>query len=173
MNQTVIIPGFADFQTFTRSHQKEVQSFLEAWQREDGFLNQEWIRGISGQYELPVDAMKKRMDILYDQFVKSPHPVWIMAQIKGITSHSFLLLNMTPMGSGYELKLIDSNAPQRTKIVEYEVGQRALKYPTDTYSFVPYLGFQKDLVMIKRSVEKVCGNILGLDNYIPMGEVEL
>ncbi len=173
MNSTVVIPGYVDFYSFTRANFKLVQAFLESWQREDGFLNQEWIRGISGQYELPADEMKVRMDTLYSQFTKSLQPVWIMAQIKGITSHSFLLLEMNPIENGYELKLIDSNAPIQTKTTIYREGQRFLKNLSDSYSFVPYLGFQKDLVAIKKTIEKACGNILGVDDFIPMGEIEI
>lgn len=174
MNKTVVIPGFADFSSFTKTFQKEVQSVLEIWQREDGFFNQEWIRGISGKSELPAEEMKIRMDTLHDQFLKSPHPIWVMAQIKGVESHAFLILTMDPIENGYELEVIDSNLPAQRKTFTYQVGQNFLHHPKDDYSFVPYLGFQKDYQLIEASVEKKCGNIFGLDsNEIPIGEVEL
>lgn len=174
MNTTVVIPGFADFASFTKAHQVEVQNVLEIWQREDGFFNQQWVRGISGQYELPAVDMKVRMDTLHEQFLKSPHPIWIMAQIKGVESHAFLVLSMDPIENGYELEVIDSNVPTQRKVFTYQVGQRYLKHPKDNFSFVPYLGFQKDYQLIEASIEKKCGNIFGLDSQeIPLGEIEI
>lgn len=174
MSKIVTIPGYADFYSFTKENEAEVQKVLEIWQREDGFFNMQWVRGISGQYELPAADMKVRMDTLHDQFLKSPHPAWIMAQIKGIESHSFLLLSMNPVANGYELEVIDSNVPSQRKYFTYQVGQKFLQHPKEKYSFVPYLGFQKDYQLIEASVEKRCGNVFGLDSRdIPMGEVEL
>lgn len=174
MSKIVVIPGFADFASFTKAYEAEVQNVLEIWQREDGFFNQQWIRGISGKYELPPEEMKVRMDTLHDQFLKSPHPVWVMAQIKGIESHSFLILSMNPVANGYELEVIDSNVPSQRKMFTYQLGDRFLQHPKDKYSFVPYLGFQKDFELIEASVEKQCGNIMRFDSTeIPRGEVEL
>ena len=174
MSKIVIIPGFADFYSFTKAYESEVQNVLEIWQREDGFFNQQWVRGISGKYELPAPEMKIRMDTLHEQFLKSPHPIWIMAQIKGVESHSFLVLAMNPIENGYDLEVIDSNVPGQRKLFTYQVGQKFLKHPKDKYSFVPYLGFQKDYQLIEASIEKQCGNVFGLESSeIPMGEIEL
>ncbi len=174
MSGTVIIPGFADFLTFTEAYKAEVQSVLEQWQKEDGFINQQWVRGISGKYELPPIEMKTRMDGLYDLFQKSPHPMWVMAQIKGIESHAFLVLDMIPQGAGYELRVIDSNVPLETKIFNFVNGDRFLKHPKDKYSFVPYSGFQKDYDAILNSVKKRCGDIFDIDSReIPRGEIEV
>ena len=114
------------------------------------------------------------METLFDQFVKSPHPIWVMAQIKGVKSHAFLVSRMTKTEKGYELQVIDSNFPLDNKVFTYQVGQTALKHPKDKYSFVPYLGFQKDFHLIKRSVESECGkNFLMELETIPEGEVEV
>ena len=174
MNTSVIIPGYADFLSFTEANKAEVQNMLEGWQKEDGFINQEWVRGISGKYELPATEMKTRMDNLYNMFQKSPHPMWVMAQIKGITSHAFLVLEMVPQGAGYEIRLIDSNEPLITKTYNYVSGDRFLKHPKDKYSFVPYSGFQKDYDLILAAVVRRCGDILDFDkSEIPRGEIEV
>lgn len=173
MNKVVTISGFNNFSEFTATYQKEIQSVLEAWQREDGFFNHQWIRGISGNYELPAEKMKERMNILYDQFLKSPQPIWIMAQIKGVESHAFLVLDMLPTNTGFDLKVIDSNAPTRTKKFEYLDGHTFLQHPQDNYSFVPYLGFQNDFELIKTSANKYCGGIFSLSKDMPVGEVEV
>ncbi len=174
MKKVVVIPGFKNFDSFTQAHQKEVQKLLEGWQKEDGFLNQQWARGISGKYELEPKAMQERMNSLYQQFLDSPHPVWVMAQIKGISSHAFLILDMVPVGKGYEVKVIDSNYPTQTKSFTYVYGQKFLKHPKDKYSFIPYLGFQKDFDVILASVKDYCGEILNFNaKDIPKGQIEV
>lgn len=172
-NSVVTIPGFNNFSEFTAVYKNEIQSMLEGWQREDGFFNMQWLRGISGQYQLPSEKMKERMNILFDQYVKSPQPIWIMAQIKGIESHSFLVLDMMVTSNGFDLKLIDSNAPQITKTVLYSYGDTFLKHPSDSYSYVPYLGFQKDFQNLQASVNRYCGNAFLDSSEIPLGEVEV
>ena len=174
MSQVVTIPGFENFHSFSQAYEKEIQSVLEAWQRQDGFINQQWLRGISGQSVLSPPELRKRMDILYDQFVRSPHPIWVMAQIKGVKSHAFLISKMGRSAKGYDLQVIDSNFPAENKVFTYEIGQTSLKHPKDKYSFVPYLGFQKDFHLIKRSVETQCGkNLFRELETVPAGEVEV
>lgn len=174
MSKVVVIPGYADFYSFTKTYEAEVQDVLEIWQREDGFFNHQWVRGISGKYELPAPEMKVRMDTLHEQFLKSPHPMWVMAQIKGVESHAFLVMRMNPIENGYEIEVIDSNVPAQRKTFIYQVGQKFLQHPKEKYSFVPYLGFQKDYQLIEASVEKKCGNVFGFESSeIPKGEIEL
>lgn len=173
MSSVITIPGFNNFFDFTQRYQPKIQSLLEAWQREDGFINQQWLRGISGKYELEPAAMRDRMNTLYDQFKRSMKPVWIMAQIKGIESHSFLLVDMQQTNDGYELLVIDSNFPLENKVISYHVGQKNLKHPKDKYSFVPYLGFQKDFISIERGVSHFCQRSSWDGATMPVGEIEL
>ena len=173
MNKVVEIPGFENFNSFSKAYEKEIQQILEVWQREDGFINQQWLRGISGKYELPPIEMKKRMDTLHVQLMNSPQPIWIMAQIKGVTSHAMLILSMNQTETGYELSVVDSNFPQDRKTLTYEFGQRFLKHPKDKYSFVPYLGFQKDFKSLEASYSKHCGKDFGLKTKIPAGDIEV
>lgn len=168
MNQIVRIPGYRDFETFSRDYKKELQAMLESWQREDGFLNFEWIRGISGKHSLPPGKMQIQMDSVYDFFKKSPAPVWIMAQIKGITSHSFLLLDMIQNEHGYDLYIIDSNHPQETLKIEYYIGDGHLK--NDDYTFVPYVGFQNDFKKIFKALSANCQQLREID--FPEGDIE-
>jgi hypothetical protein len=173
MNSVVKVPGFKNFFEFSQRYQIQIQSLLEAWQREDGFINQQWLRGISGKYELGPAAMRDRMDTLFDQFKRSMKPVWIMAQIKGIESHSFLLVDMQATNEGYELLVIDSNFPLENKIISYQTGQKNLKHPKDKYAFVPYLGFQKDFISIEKGLNHYCQRSSWDSGSIPMGEIEL
>ena len=114
------------------------------------------------------------MNLLYEQFLNSPHAMWVMAQIKRIASHSFLILDMIPLADGFELKMIDSNHPTETRVIQYEHGQKFLKHIKEKYFFVPYLGFLKDYSLIQSSVTEYCRNILSFESKdIPMGDIEL
>lgn len=175
MNSLVVIPGFDNFYSFTVAYKNEVQSLLEAWQREDGFINQEWVRGISGRHSLKPQELRTRMDNIYRYFLNTPQPVWLMAQIKGISSHAFLLLDMIKIDKGFELHLIDSNHPLDTRVVVYQNGQTALKHSKEKYSFVPYTGFQKDYESILPAVKRICGSNLMLEDNLEIlpGEIEV
>lgn len=156
MNQVVQIGGYANFQEFSRENQPAIQSLLEQWQKEDGILNFQWIRGISGRSELPGPELEKKMKKLYDVFRSSPTPVWVMAQMKGITSHSFLIRDIEALPSGFVLELIDSNAPQRLSYARYQFGDRSLVVEGAKTPFVPYVGFQEDFKRIQKSLQTFC-----------------
>lgn len=174
MNEVIIIPGYSDFESFSTDHKVGLQSLLNDWQKRDGFFNFEWIRGISGRYSLPPGEMKIRMDDVYNHYMNSPSPLWIMAQIKGITSHSLLVLNMTYRETGFDLTVIDSNHPLELVNIEYYHGDTFLNAKGEKYNFVPYAGFQNDFKFIQAAIRKTCGDkslLLNLRKLEP-GEVE-
>lgn len=175
MNKTVIIPGYSDFETFSHDYKKEIQALLNDWQKKDGFFNFEWMRGISGKFELEPSAMRTQMDKVYTHYKNSPTPLWIMAQIKGITSHSLLILKMAQTDTGYSMDVIDSNHPQDTIRIEYNTGDRNLRATGASYSFVPYVGFQNDFVKLSAALKTACGGLTeGLDlSTVEEGDVEL
>lgn len=180
MNRVVTIPGYENFNTFTQENQKSVQTILEGWQREDGILNFEWMRGISGRYQLPARELEVKMKKLYHFFEQSPLPVWIMAQMKGITSHSYLIRHMVSLPSGFEMEVIDSNKPKEIRIVRYQFGDVDLHAEGSKAKFIPYTGFQEDFTRIARSLANYCKdktiNMMESDlmgsGTIPMGEIE-
>lgn len=174
MNRVVVIPGYSDFETFSRDYQREVQAVLNDWQKLDGFFNFEWIRGISGRSSLSSRDMLLRMNDIFKQYSSSPVPLWIMAQIKGVTSHSFLVLNMIKRPNGFDLDVIDSNDPQKTIRIEYNQGDRFLRPPGEKYSFVPYSGFQNDFRKISAALKQHCPQKNGnFDFDVKDGEIEL
>lgn len=174
MSKVTIIPGYHDFETFTKDFKPQVQAMLNSWQKKDGFYNFEWLRGISGRSALDPQSMRLRMNDVYDHYKKSPAPLWIMAQIKGITSHSLLVLHMEQTENGYDLKVIDSNHPADILQISYYQGDVNLKAPKDKYTFVPYAGFQQDFRLISSALRNHCGDkSLLLDvSEIRDGEVE-
>jgi hypothetical protein len=175
MNQVVFIPGYADFQTFSRDYKKELQDMLNDWQKKDGFFNFEWIRGISGESSLNPAQMQLRMNNIFKYYNNSPTPLWIMAQIKGIDSHSLLLVDMKKIESGFELMVIDSNHPTKNVLIEYHEGDTFLQATGEKYSFVPYAGFQNDFKKISNAISRECENlsdVISLEN-LENGQVEV
>ena len=175
MDSAVVIPGYEDFLTFSHDYQKEIQEILDGWQKLDGFFNFQWIRGISGQSELPSEQMLARMRDVYTYYKYAPAPMWIMAQIKGMTSHSFLVLRMREIANGYEMELIDSNHPQETMKLAYYEGDTALRVEGGKYTFVPYVGFQNDYKKIREALRLRCGDKnISIDlSHLKEGQIEL
>lgn len=180
MNQVVEIGGYANFHEFTQGEEPSVQALLEAWQKEDGILYFQWIRGLSGQYQLPPRELQARMDKLVDLVQSSPTPVWVMAQMKGITSHSFLIRSIEVLSNGYNFEFIDSNAPSVFRYSHYRKGDRSLKLLNGSNAFVLYSGFQSDFSKIRNSLSKFCHwnqnsfleeDLFGSDPLTP-GEIE-
>lgn len=174
MDSVVVIPGYPDFKSFSKDHQPRIQKMLDAWQRTDGVVNSEWRRGISGRSSLPAVKMEEAMKRVFHFYTYSATPIWIMAQMKGITSHSFLLVNMSENGSGYDLELIDSNRPLTTRKVTYARGETQLRTSTQAAGFVPYVGFQNDFAKISQSLKAHChGFTDDLFGDILPGDIEL
>jgi hypothetical protein len=161
--RVVEIPGYAGFAEFSREHQSQVQRELNQWQIRDGFVNQQWIRGLSGRPTLPPRKLVRRMERLYRVFQDSKPGLWIMAQMKGITSHALLLLGMQKTREGYRLRFIDSNFPDETRELEYRQGERALDL--GYAEFVPYAGYRKDFRRIAAALRKHCGRDLSFEAF--------
>ena len=153
--QVVEIPGYAGFAEFTRDHQAQVQRELDLWQIRDGFVNQQWIRGLSGRPKLPARRLERRMERIHQLFKKSQPGLWVMAQMKGITSHALLLLGMESTSGGYHLRFIDSNFPDETRELEYRRGDRTLDL--GYAEFIPYAGFRSDFRRIAAAIDSHCG----------------
>lgn len=152
----VEIPGYPNFEAFTRDQAGLVQEALNEWQIRDGFLNQQWIRGISGRSQLAPPLMEKRMNRLFEEYLKAEPGLWVMVQMRGIVSHALLVLDMVQTEHGYQLQALDSNFPGTTLSFTYEKGDSSLFYG-DT-PFVPYAGFRQDQLKINQTLEEYCGS---------------
>jgi hypothetical protein len=176
MRQVVTIPGYTDFESFTRDHHPSVQKLLNGWQKSDGFFQFSWVRGISGKSSLPPQKMRRQMDRIFRAYLASPVPIWLMAQIRGITAHSVLVKRMQKIPQGYRLWLVDSNRPQQTIQIDYQEGDASLRTTAGNYNFVPYLGFQQDFKKMAQALKSYCGKGSALVHdmlTVPAGDVEL
>lgn len=154
--EVITIPGFSSFSEFSRAYSSEIQDQLEKWQKFDGIIMQQWVVGLAGRSEVSAESMKDKMDELYEQ-VSQGDIVYQKLQIKGITAHAWLVIDMTKTSNGYELNVIDSNSPLTTTVYNYEEGDTSFHhyYYGD---FVPYTGKDSELDRLKSTVKKYCRN---------------
>jgi hypothetical protein len=121
--------------------------------------------------------MLARMDAVFESYRQSPAAMWILAQMKGITSHSFLVIHMEKVNGGYDMDLIDSNHPLEIVNIRYQEGDEFLRTNRGSDAFVPYVGFQEDFRKLKQSLISHCKNksmeLLEDFSDIRDGEVEL
>lgn len=154
-SQVVVIPGYANFSDFSKDFEPMIQKELENWQLRDGFIYQQWIRGMMGRSTLPASTLEQHMDQIYQTFLTSKPGLWIMAQMPGITSHALLFIGMTKTDLGYHLRLVDSNYPNLTRELDYRIGDQTIHIGSET--FTPYVGFQNDQTKIDHTLQSYCG----------------
>ncbi len=149
----VEVPGFANLYDFSRSHDELILRELEAWQRKDGFVNQQWVAGLSGSSNIKPEALEQRMDELFAR-VQMGEVVYQKLQMPGITAHAWLVLGMTKTSNGYRLLVLDSNS-YSPDTYDYEKGMTSFEYHGFT-NFVPYTGKTKEENKMKSIVAKDC-----------------
>ena len=143
MNRKVQIPGFKNFAEFSNFYQMEIQKLLNHWQIYDGFIYQQWIRGLSGSAkDVSSNSYKMRMNKLYERFQSQKFLPWVMLQLPGIESHAYLIIGMIRTARGYNLEVIDSNRPTQTVRI------------VDRYSQALYLGFESDIHKIQKALSR-------------------
>jgi hypothetical protein len=140
MDSVVQIPGYANFRDFSADYRAIIQKKLDSWQNSEAAAAVRM--GASGDSETTPENLKKLMDALYES-VNAGAIEWQMLQEPGIVAHAWLVVKMKRVEGGYDLKIIDSNAPQSPQDVRYRVGQRQVEYNGD--KFVPYTGFRSEL----------------------------
>ncbi len=163
-NQIVIIPGFSNVEDFSKELENEIQNELEKWQLYDGLVLGGWIEGIKGDIQVPPNELEESMNQLYAYFQNGQKIPYLKLQIKGITSHAWLVTDMLKTQSGYTLGIIDSNQPKMTLNYSYHFGDSSFNDP-DWGSFVPYLRFTNEEKRISNYAKEFCGiKVLNNDN---------
>lgn len=152
----ITIPGFANFAEFSETYKKEILSELEDWQLYDGVVLGSWIDGLKGDTKVKPDVLKKMMDEVYQYVEVDKKIAYQKLQIKGITSHAWLVVGMKKGETGYEVGLIDSNNPRMCENYSYKVGDESF-YEKSYGNFVPYLEFKREEERISSIARKFCG----------------
>lgn len=152
----VTIPGFSNFSDFSESYKNEIQSELNAWQRFDGIVWGVWIDGLKGSTKVAPTVLNTMMDTLFQYVEVDKKIAYQKLQIKGITSHAWLIVGIKKEVNGYEIGLIDSNMPKMSRNYSYKIGDSS--FNEKSYGdFVPYLGFTREESRISSVAKKFCG----------------
>lgn len=161
----ITIPGFSNFAEFSQSYKKEIQAELETWQRFDGFILGLWIDGLKGTTKVNSDLLKSMMDATYQYVEVDSKIAYQKLQIKGITSHAWLIVEMKKRDSGYDIGLIDSNEPRMSRNYSYKYGDSSFN-EKDYGDFVPYLKFTREELRLASVGKKFC-NVPDLNGTHP------
>ena len=149
----VEIPGFRNTYGFSKAYQNEIQSVLNQWQIEDGFIRQAWIIGLAGRSERKSIHLQKTMERTFSQ-INDGRVVYHKLQIKGITAHAWLVVDMEEVNNGYDLEVLDSNRRQ-TLIYSYRFGDTF--FTDKSYgNFSPYLEFSKEEERLNQTLSYYC-----------------
>jgi hypothetical protein len=157
-NQVVAIPGYYNAHDFTSENKNTIQKELEAWQIYDGVILSQWIDGISGTTKVSPKILQQKMDLLF-QYVETKKKIaYVKLQIKGITSHAWLVVAVKTAPHGFELEYIDSNRPQELQTYNYKIGDDSF-YIKEYGNFVPYLEYTKEEARIFNIGKKFCESV--------------
>jgi hypothetical protein len=152
----VTIPGFLNFSEFTAAYTKEILAELESWQLYDGVVLGGWIDGLKGDSKVPPGILKAMMDKLYSYVEIEKRVAYQKLQIKGITSHAWLIVGMKVSADGYEIGLIDSNHATMSENYTYKNGDESF-FEKAYGNFVPYLEFTREELRIQSVGKTFCG----------------
>lgn len=148
------IPGFNNFEEFSTAFEKEIQNELERWQRFES-IRFTWIRGLRGSSSVSPEWLKELMDNLYEEVGTNNHIAYQKLQMKGLTAHAWLVINMVKTSEGYDLEVLDSNRPYQTSFYQYKIGDTHLQYPS-MGQFVPYLENVNEMNWINETIKDEC-----------------
>lgn len=151
----ITIPGFYDVEEFSTHYSREIQAELEDWQLSDGILGA-WIDGIQGDTITDPEKLKSSLDVLFDYVETKQKIAYQKLQIKGITSHSWLVMGLRKMAAGYEVGFVDSNSPKQCQNYSYKFGDTSF-FIKGYGNFVPYLGFTREEERLLSVGKTFCG----------------
>lgn len=152
----VSIPGFSNFSDFSAAYQADIQAELNRWQIFDGAILGGWIDGIQGDTQIDPALLKQSLDDVYTYVEAKNKIAYQKLQIKGITSHSWLVVGMKNGPAGYDVGFIDSNNPRMTESYSYKNGESSF-FIKGYGNFVPYLGFTREEERLTTVARTYCG----------------
>lgn len=154
-NEVLTLNGYQNFNEFSKAHQSEIQKELNAWQLYDGVVLGGWIDGIKGDIKIPANELEQKMQVLYQYVDQQKKIAYQKLQIKGITSHAWLVTNIIKTESGYDLGYLDSNDPMRLNLYRYKIGDESFNIK-GYGNFVPYLEFKREEEKLNQVAQNYC-----------------
>ncbi len=156
-NEVIEVPGFNNFEEFSKHFANEIQNELEMWQRFESYRFT-WVRGLRGSTIVSSQFMKVLMDELYQETEVAGNISYQKLQMRGVSAHAWLVLNMKKLSDGYDLEIIDSNKPNMTMFYQYRIGDTHLMY-RNKVPFTPYLERTQEMAMIGNVIKAACNPI--------------
>lgn len=152
----IIIPGYHNFEEFSLENQKLIQSELNDWQIYDGVVLGSWIDGLKGDTKVEASILESMMKEVYDYVAIKKKIAYQKLQIKGITSHAWLVVGIKKSDSGFEVGYLDSNSPRMSLNYSYKSGDTSF-FIKGYGNFVPYLEFKREEERLSQSAKVYCG----------------
>jgi hypothetical protein len=152
----VTFPGYANFFEFSKINQELIQRELNDWQLYDGVVLGSWRDGLKGHTTVEASQLRALMNEVYDYVTVKKKIAYEKLQIKGVTSHAWLIVGMKEMADGFEVGYLDSNSPQMSKVYSYKFGDQSF-FKVGYGNFVPYLEFKKEEERILLAAKTYCG----------------
>ncbi len=153
--EIITIGGFRNFSEFSSAYRAEIQRELEKWQKADGIARFNWVMGLKGSNVVEAPKFREMMDELYQYVEIEGNIAYQKLQIKGVTAHAWLVVNMKKTSRGYDLEVLDSNYPSQTMVYRYQDGMTNFNH---TYygAFTPYLERRAELDSVKMAILEKC-----------------
>ncbi len=152
----VTIPGYTNLEEFSKENQKFIQSELNDWQLYDGIILGSWINGLKGNTKVEPSILEKMMNELKTYVSEKKKIGYQKLQIKGITSHAWLVVGIKEMPSGFEIGYLDSNSPNLSLNYSYKIGDSSF-FIKNYGNFVPYLEFKREEERLVDAGKVYCG----------------
>jgi hypothetical protein len=170
----VTIQGYHNFSEFTERNKDLIQSELNNWQLYDGVILGKWIDGLRGSTKVESSVLQDFMADLFNYVSVKKKVAYQKLQIKGITSHAWLVVGVLKTEKGMEIGYIDSNSPKMSKNYTYLNGDTSF-YTKSYGDFVPYLEFKREEARLAAIAKSFCipNSSLSTQNYKADYEIDL
>jgi hypothetical protein len=122
----------------------------------DGVILGKWIDGLKGETRVKPELMQQMMNKLYNYVEVENKIAYQKLQIKGITSHAWLIVGMKKSLSGFDIGFIDSNNPKMSENYSYKFNDESF-FDKSYGHFVPYLEFTREELKILNVSKIFCG----------------
>ncbi len=151
----VVIPGYANLEEFSTENQKLIQAELNSWQLYDGVVLGGWMDGLKGDTKIEANLLSSMMNEVFNYVSVKKKIAYEKLQIKGITSHAWLIAGIVAGPNGYEIGYIDSNSPRMSQNYSFKNGDTSF-FIKGYGNFVPYLEFKREEERITDTARIYC-----------------
>ncbi len=152
----VTIPGYSNLEEFSRDNQKLIQTELNNWQLYDGVVLGGWMDGLKGNTKVKPEILENMLNEVYSYVSVKKKIAYQKLQIKGITSHAWLVVGIKKMPNGFEVGYLDSNSPRMSLNYSYKFGDSSF-FIKGYGDFVPYLEFKREEERLVDAGKVFCG----------------